>query len=188
MQLIILCIYCKCKSSRFLAHRTSCRLFHGCGVLYSISPPKPIHEAKLLALNTGLVVWASHIYYLASCPASSSGKHGGGRGGDVCPVSSAHGYLPSSSHTSTTWPRARWARPCLPPASWTRRPPPGRDRAPAPAETLTASCGLDRGRSTPTSCVSSRSTTDSSRRSVVIPTGTSSERRPRKYSEKSAFS
>ena len=34
----------------------------------SISPPRPIHEAKLLALSTGLVVWASHVYYLASCP------------------------------------------------------------------------------------------------------------------------
>jgi len=38
----------------------------------SISPPRPIHEAKLLALNTGLVIWASHVYYIASCPVGSS--------------------------------------------------------------------------------------------------------------------
>ena len=43
-----------------------------CGVADSISPPRPIHEAKLLALNTGLVVWASHVYYLASCPVGMS--------------------------------------------------------------------------------------------------------------------
>ena len=43
-----------------------------CDVVDSISPPRPIHEAKLLTLNTGLVVWASHVYYLASCPVAMS--------------------------------------------------------------------------------------------------------------------
>ena len=36
-----------------------------------MKPPKVIHDTKLLALNSGLIIWVTHVLYDLSCPSSS---------------------------------------------------------------------------------------------------------------------